>query len=97
MSTKKPKSVAILGADFEIRYVKSVDKGDSFGECDGPLRIIKIKDSQPDHIVDSTILHEIIHGILYMSGNSEHLSEELEESIVLALENGLGQIYKRKF
>lgn len=91
-----PKYINILGIPFEIKFVKKVDKDDSMGECDSTSRVIKIKKDTNNEIIESTLLHEIIHGVLAISGVSSGLSEKKEEMLTVALENGLIQLYQRR-
>lgn len=91
----KPTSISILGKSFEIRYTRKIDKDNSYGECDGPSRVIKIRSDLEGEQLEDTLLHEFLHGILYISGQSESLDQHQEEALVLALENGLSQIYQR--
>jgi hypothetical protein len=88
--------VPVLGIPFDVHFVEEVDKDHSMGECDGPERAIKIKHAQTPEMLESTLLHEVCHAILYTSGISELLEENQEEAIVVALENGLSQLYQRK-
>jgi hypothetical protein len=89
-------TVPVLGVPFEVQFVKDVDAEHSYGETEGPERRIKVKKSLPPDMLEATLLHEIIHAILYTSGVGEMLNENLEEAIVVALENGLSQLYQRK-
>lgn len=85
----------IMGIPFKITYPVKVDKKDKHvGESDGVGRTIKIKKGLADEVKTSTILHEIIHSILYVTGQSERLTDEQEESLVLALEHGLHPLYE---
>jgi hypothetical protein len=42
-------------------------------------------------VADQSLLHEIIHGILFRSGSKFQIDDKLEESIVRAMEHGLWQ------
>lgn len=87
--------IPIMGIEFKITYPVKIDKKDNdIGESNGAERTIKIKKSLTDEVKRSTILHEIIHSILYVTGQSEGLSEKQEEAIVLALEHGLDPLYE---
>lgn len=65
------------------------------GEADPFNRVIKIKYGLSDDIFESTLLHEILHTILAMTGQSEFLKGEAEEALVIAIEHGLTSIYGR--
>lgn len=88
----KPNNVKILGKTFRIIYPKKIDKDNSYGECDGANRTIKIRADLEGAIYRETVLHEILHAIFYMTGHSELISPEQEESLVLSLENGLSEL-----
>jgi len=97
---KHPDTLEIMGAVFTIKYLdklKDEDGTDLSGMMEGTIRTIKINMSQHAHdeILERTLLHEITHAVLYMSGISE-LLEKQEEAIVIALENGLSQLYRRR-
>ena len=97
-------TIMVLGIPFNIQLVENVDKEDSYGETEGPERKIKIKHSLNPSVREATTLHEICHAILYTAGVSEILEShdregregKLEEAVVIALENGLSQLYERK-
>jgi hypothetical protein len=42
-------------------------------------------------VADQSLLHEVIHGILFRSGSKFQIDDKLEESIVRAMEHGLWQ------
>lgn len=91
----RPTKIDILGIPVRIIQVKKIDKDDAYGESNFMDRTIKIRAGLPEDLFESTLLHEIVHTILGMTGQSEHLKHEQEEAIVLALEHGLCQIYGR--
>ena len=95
MSKARPTSTMILGYEFEIQYVD--DMPDSqYGEMTGWDRVIKINGRLKGDELESTILHEICHAILFITGWSEKLGDDEEEGLVRALEHGLSNIYKMK-
>jgi hypothetical protein len=93
---KKPSNIAISGRQFSVKHPTKVDKEGSLGESVGADRIIKVKASQKGELFEDTLLHEVLHSILYVSGVAELLEGNLEEAIVIALENGLSPIYVRR-
>jgi hypothetical protein len=100
--SKRPTKVSVLGVPFTIEYVadlKASDGTTAMGETLGEERIIRIctTNNTTQELVESVILHEIVHAALYISGQSERLGDKHEESIVLALENALAPIYRRRF
>ena len=100
----KPTSVSVMGLRFDVQHPVNVDKEKSYGESKGEERCIKIKKSLEGEVFEATLMHEIIHSILYASGMAEILEShddegkegKLEEAIVVCLENGLSQLYARK-
>lgn len=94
----KPKSVIILGIPFSIEYKALPQKEEKqYGECYVMDRRIIIHDKLEGDILEATILHEVCHCILNMTGSAEFMTEEQEEATVLALETGLCQIFTRNF
>jgi hypothetical protein len=100
----KPTAVRIAGLLFEIQHPVNVDKEKSYGEMKGEERYIKIRRSLEGEVFEASLLHEVIHGLLYAGGLAEILEShddegkegKLEEAIVVCLENGLSQLYTRK-
>jgi len=97
-----PSHVTICGNEYRV-LDKKLTEG-TYGELpEGDLEEIHIDLSQHrnQHHADKTVLHEVLHAILYVSGQSACLdySEskdkpgDQEEGIVHALENALPQIY----
>lgn len=95
MSKARPTSVMILGYEFEIRYVDDMPDGQQ-GEMTGDYRLIKIDAAQKGEELLATVMHEIIHAALFLTGWSEKLGAEEEEGIVRALEHTLAPLYQLK-
>ncbi len=89
-----PKRIVICGVPHTVKYVDKI-KGEGgeivYGMYHQRDRIIEIaiNPQQSQETLLATLLHECIHGVLYLSGHSEGLDGEKEESIVIALEHGL--------
>ncbi len=89
-----PKRLIICGVPHVIKYVNKIKGTEDeivYGMYHQRDRVIEIA-TEPQHSQETllaTLLHECLHGILYMSGHSEELEDGKEESIVLALEHGL--------
>lgn len=62
-----------------------------YGGVDDDLQIIWLKSGINRDVAAKTVLHEVIHAILFSSGSKFQLTPEQEESIVRALEHGLWQ------
>lgn len=81
--TKKPRVVKICGHDVPVRYRKRLKDYGQFHYDD--LKIyIRSDEKWREHL-----LHEILHGIIHLSGQKERLEDDHEEALVVALENGL--------
>lgn len=103
MTTRKmPVSVSIMGIPFSIEYkpdLRDEDNSEVMGLTEGATHKITIcssKNKAPDEL-ESVLIHEILHALMYVSGQSTLLDEKTEEAIVTALEHGLSQLYRRKF
>lgn len=97
MKTTKPLSVSIMGMDFQIRHPKKVDDGNAHGQTKGDEHQIELCADLKEDAFERVLLHETMHGILYVSGITEILDERTEEAVVLALEHGLSQLYTRHY
>jgi len=90
---KRETIVSIMGIPFKFEYVDKISsEGEHLAGITHPSdRKIQVstKDNESAELRESTALHEIIHGILYVTGQSELLTSEQEESIVVAIEHGL--------
>lgn len=92
----KPKTIQILGTEFRIEYTTKLPK-DDYGDTVGNDRVIRVKSRLRGEIAKSTLIHEILHAIFHVSGQSEILAKhdesgQLEEALVVALEHGLTPI-----
>ena len=92
----RPSQVSIMGIKFEVKHPVKVDPENSYGETVGEDRVMRIRRSLTGEIYEATLLHETMHAILYAAGIAEVLADNHEEAIVVALENGLSQLYQRK-
>lgn len=96
MAEPKPKKIPILGTEFRVEYTTKLPK-DDYGHTEGNERLIKIKARLRGEIAKATLIHEILHGVLHVSGLSEVLMQhdptgQLEEAIVVAIEHGMTPI-----
>lgn len=82
-----PKSVQILGREYTIRRKKM----SCSGMCDFATGTIFLKSGIKGETAEATLLHEVVHGILHESGLHFNWTEEFTESVVRALEHGLGR------
>ena len=85
-----------MGTKFDVQYTTKMPK-DDMGETIGNERQIKIRAKLTGEKLKATLLHEVIHAILHVSGMTEILTKydedgKLEEGLVVALEHGLTPI-----
>lgn len=75
--------VEILGVNYEIKEVDIIDENPNvLGQIVYQKQEIQIKKSLLKDMKNSTIIHEIVHGILFHSGKQElNEKEDLVESI----------------
>ena len=88
-----PRSVTVCGYKFKVCTGTDLkeDGKEVWGTCDTDEKVITIDSSRPIKEQRQILLHEVIHAILFLTGNNEMLSEDgkQEEAIVIALEHGL--------
>lgn len=80
-----PRTIDILGRRYKIRRKKMKD----FGCVDDDQQIVLLKSGIKGDCASKTLMHEVIHAILFSSGSKFQMTAEQEESIVRALEHGL--------
>ena len=75
--------VEILGVDYETKELDIIDENPNvLGQIVYQKQEIQIKKSLLKDMKNSTIIHEIVHGILFHSGKQElNEKEDLVESI----------------
>lgn len=81
MAKKFPTSVVILGRKVKIKQGKGLfyDGRPCLGLCDYDNKIIYIEKDQPEHTKMETLLHEIQHYFLELSGFSQKMSDAENE------------------
>ena len=85
--------VEILGVNYEIKELDIIDENPNvLGQIVYQKQEIQIKKSLLKDMKNSTIIHEIVHGILFHSGKQElnekeDLVESLSSSIYQALKS----------
>ena len=85
--------INILGQTWSIQY-RPIEE---LGICDNENKTLIINPKQDKTEQESTELHEALHAILCVSGVSSVLTDEIEEAVVTAIENGLYQAgYRRQ-
>ena len=84
--------VEILGVNYEIKELDIIDENPNvLGQIVYQKQEIQIKKSLLKDMKNSTIIHEIVHGILFHSGKQE-LNEK--EDLVESLASSIYQVLK---
>ena len=84
--------VEILGVNYEIKELDIIDENPKvLGQIVYQKQEIQIKKSLLKDMKNSTIIHEIVHGILFHSGKQE-LNEK--EDLVESLSSSIYQVLK---
>jgi Zn-dependent peptidase ImmA (M78 family) len=88
-----PSQVKISGIDYDIQIAehKTVNDGDILmGEISYHKATIYINEQQNDQLQVATLLHEIVHGILYHMGHEMNDNEKFVEGFA----SGLHQVFR---
>jgi Zn-dependent peptidase ImmA (M78 family) len=87
-----PSKVKISGIDYDIKIAepKSVENGVLMGEITYHEATIYINEEQNDQLKVATLLHEIVHGILYHMGSEMNDNEKFVEGFA----SGLHQVFR---
>lgn len=80
-----PKSVTVLGQGYDVAVVDHIDDEGTRGDCNVQRHAIRVKQDSDDWNW-STLLHELAHAWLEESKLNTHLSDELEELLVVCIE-----------
>lgn len=83
--------IPCFGQNYSVRPARLDDK---HGDIDCDRKVIRIDIDAHlgnGHHVGRTVMHEVLHALLYESGHTAWLGDEKEEAIVQCLENGLWQ------
>lgn len=90
---RRPKRIVVMGVPFRVEWDHHFEDGTQLGETDGGHRVIRIASHKGrEGELASTLLHELMHAVLYVSGMEDVLDnyrKELDETVVTALEHGL--------
>lgn len=66
---KRPPSVRIFGRVYPVVYVKDSPLGlTNMGQCNDAKQVIHVQDGLTPIEESDTVLHEVIHGIDYVTG-----------------------------
>lgn len=99
MSLKLPEHLGVLGEKFRVEVKTKLHAHDDpdepvSGETIGERRMFRVSGDLDLSRQWSTLLHEYVHGILYVVGVGNFLDEGIEEVIAQSLEHGLKQLIK---
>lgn len=85
--------INICGIPFKIELYEDrfISDAAHFGEIDHKNGVIKIASDMPVEIQDHTLIHEWVHGALYLLGFSE---ESGNEALVQGLATAINQTFK---
>jgi Zn-dependent peptidase ImmA (M78 family) len=78
---KKPKkfpvSITILGRKYKIKQGKNLAYlgQPCLGLCDNENKIIYLEKNQSDHVKKETLIHEVAHAFMFISGIDQKLSD----------------------
>lgn len=88
----------VLGKRVKIQYIDEIIAAEDgiFGDFNGATMTIRVRKDLPKKELESTILHELLHAILFITGQSFVLSSDTEEAFVRALEHGLIDLVELK-
>lgn len=84
-----------MGQAWSIEFWNHIidEDGDILqGDTDETTRVIRISTAYPKIRQKSTLVHEILHAILRVSGIKQLIKDDIEEALVIAIENGLESI-----
>ena len=81
----KPRRIMVLGHEVTVTYRKRLPGGRDGMFNSDPMQIfIRVSDNWR-----SFLNHELLHAMLFLTGQSQGLSEDEEEGIVMAIETGM--------
>lgn len=86
MTNKFPTRITVLGQKIKV---VQVELDELYGDFTPSKKIIRINERLTEEEKYQTLMHEAIHAALELAGWSHALSNETEEGIVRAIENGL--------
>lgn len=84
---KRKTKIKILGEWIKIEYCSIEVMDGCWGDSDSQARVIRIEEGLDDAMYKRILSHETMHMKLGLSGISEHLTTETEESICVLMES----------
>jgi hypothetical protein len=76
---ERPKQSKHMGHMYRIKYVKELKEGEDIlcGQTDNDKAIIQIEEGMPASKERETLLHEVLHQLLEISGFPEDIEEQI--------------------
>lgn len=96
---KKPSMVVVAGEIVKVTYKSKVESegAAAYGIYKRDVNEIEIANKEDEDEQEATLLHEVIHAILHLTGHSTIIADEAkEEAMVEVLERTLHKLYKRR-
>lgn len=88
--------IDVMGKKIRVKRVKNLlKKKFIYGDFDSHKLVIRIDKSLKGDIFNKTLLHEVLHCILFLSGFNEFLTFKKEEVLVRLIENNFLDICKK--
>lgn len=83
--------VNICGVPYKVMYCDdNFDMDTHFGQISYSECVIKINKNMPKEMIEESLTHEIVHGILLHTGNSDYKNDE---RLVQSLANAIYQTF----
>ena len=92
---RRPRSLMVLGTRIAIRYRKNLvcEDGEPMDGMFVPTTLtIYINSERPN--INQTLLHELTHAAIYLSGAHNLMSIKVEEAVTSAIEAGLKDYFR---
>lgn len=89
---KLPNKIMVLGKPITVLRAPLKN---AHGEFDRTNFTITLDTDCPAHLIEDTMMHETMHAVLWISGVSQLLSDQLEEAICFASES-MTNVYKAR-
>ncbi len=89
-------TIKVCGVPHEVKKVSAIDEGRegiTLGQIDHSKAEIKVRSGMPSGLEQSTVFHEVLHGMLVQLGYND-LSED--ETFVQGFSNAMYQMFDFK-
>lgn len=89
-----PYTYTVTLSDARIKELEKENNADLYGFTAHSFLEIAVSPDMADLMVRETVLHEVLHAVLYTTGISNRFSENAEEHLVRALSPALFQMLR---